>query len=251
MEKQYNTNKTPYNELTGQEQLSRLDAMVRSAYFRRNRQLPANLADIVATLKADLLKYLGGIPVGILDEAITTSTLDNDAQLSPAFFFAAAKKAWYQPKTNVHNWEAETTRNDTENDTIDFLDICAAIVKAQDADQQADDPNKPLKGCLILPAFNARREFQYLKMRCQLTPQNANNKLNEAIEAVNRERIRDKRHRVNKDKALDDKEVVAMCMRLAVLDWLRACNIQGTTPSSVLWPIRDEKSYRQFRSEMA
>lgn len=250
MEQQDNTNKTPYNELTGQEQLSRLDAMVRSAYFRRNRQLPANLADIVATLKADLLKYLGGIPVWILDESITTSTLDNDAQLSPAFFFAAAKKAWFQPKTNVHNWEAETTRNDTENDTIALLDTCAAIVKAQDADQQADDPNKPLKGCLTLPAFNARREFQYLKLRGQLTPQNANAKLNEAIEAVNRERIRDNRHRVNKDKALDDKEVVAMCMRLAVIDWLRACNTNGTKPSEILTPLIDETQYQYFMREV-
>lgn len=259
--------------------------MVRQAYFRRSRQLPNNIANIVATLKDDLTKHLKEITVEKLDLAITTATLNNDEPLSPAFFFAAAKRQCPQ-KTNTHNWDGfnedlaywterrdwyathhmvgspkhreacekveQYTQGDTEQDTINLLDTCASMLARMDeaeANGKTVIRKSEFKGVVVeLPAFNSRREFEYLKLRGQVTPQTAASKLTQALEAVNAERIASQHPRIRKEDALKDPDVVAQCRRLAVLDWLRACNISETTPSAVLMPLADDMEYQQLRN---
>lgn len=242
---------TPFNQLSGTDQIASLTSYVQSAYFRRSRQLPANFSDMVETLKNDLLKHLGGIPVGTLDDAITTSTLDNDQPLSVAFFFAAAKKAWYQPKTNLHQWDDENRRPDFEGDTISLLDTCASMLAQMDTHEKEGvkvAKHANVAGVVIpLPAFNPRREFDYLKMRGQVTPETAAAKLPQAIEEVNLVRIAENHNRVKRDDALQDPEVQAMCRRLAVLDWLQSCNTRGVAPSAILAPLANEAQYAQLR----
>ena len=240
---------TPYNQLRGSDQIAMLDAMVRSAYFRRNRKLPTNLTDMVETLKNDLLKRLGDIPIGTLDEAITTSTLDNESPLSVAFFFSAAKKAWHQPKTNLHQWDDENRRPDFEADTIALLDSCAVMLAQMDAAESKTAVKGDIR--IPLPAFNPRREFDYLKMRGQVTPETAAAKLPRAIEEVNLDRRAKNHNRVKRDEALQDPEVQALCRRLAVLDWLRSCNTRGIHPSDILQPLVNENHYQQLRRETA
>jgi len=247
-----NSNNIPYNQLPGFEQTNRLNQMVRQAYFRRSRQLPANIAEMVECLKGDILKHLGGIPTDKLDLAITTATLDNDQPLSVAFFFAAAKKAWYQPKTNAHQWDDQDDRRpDFEGDTIALLDTCASMLAEMDAHEKEGvkvAKHANVAGVVIpLPAFNPRREFDYLKMRGQVTPETAAAKLPQAIEDVNLVRIAENHNRVKRDEALQDPEVQAMCRRLAVLDWLRSCNTRGVAPSAILAPLANEAQYAELR----
>lgn len=222
-----------------------LDAMVKQAYFRRSRQLPANLSEMVECLKGDLLKYFRECPVEVVDYAITTSTLhDTDTPLSVAFFFAAVKKQWWKPSTNVHRWDNETEqrRPDFEQDTISLLDCCADYV-ATHADPDSRDPNKPLKGVVSLPAFNARKAFAYLTLRGQLQDSNRTAFMPAATLAINNDRMANRKHRLSKEEANDDPDVKAHAMRLAVLDWLKACNIRQCRPSDILNPLIDNNEY--------
>ena len=244
-----NDKSLPFNQFQPLEQIQRLTQIVQQAYFLRSRQLPANFTEVVSALKQQLLRNMGAVPVDTLELAVTQAALDNSGPLSVAFFYAAVKKAWYNPKSNVHGWDDEVnTRPDLEGDTIDLLDTCADILRRMDADTE-DDPRKPLKGSICLPAFNARREFEYLKLRGQVTPQTAASKLTQALEAVNAERIASQHPRIRKEDALKDPDVVAQCRRLAVIDWLRACNISETTPRAVLVPLQDAATYNELRAK--
>lgn len=278
-------NKTPFKALQPFEQKTRLKEILQQAYHRRSRQLPANLDDIVETLRKDLLKAYPDCPIETMDDAIVIETLHNpDTTLSPTFFFNAVKKSWFTPKTNVHNWDAneglaywqerKTTlerqwrigtpehreacemvehyrHGDTEQDTISLLDTCASMLAQMDAHEKEGvkvAKHANVAGVVIpLPAFNPRREFDYLKMRGQVTSETAAAKLPQAIEEVNIVRIADNHNRVKRDEALQDPEVQAMCRRLAVLDWLRSCNTRGVAPSAILAPLVNESQYAQLR----
>lgn len=226
-----NSNNIPYNQLPGFEQTNRLTQMVQQAYFRRSRQLPANIAEMVECLKGDILKHIGGIPVGTLDDAITTSTLDNDAPLSVAFFFAAAKKAWYQPKTNTHQWDEEGYRRpDLEGDTISLLDTLAAALA---------NGHKTY--------FNPRREYAYLVMRHQLDITACDNFIKAAKLAINEQRISDGYRRIDWNIVGQTSDLTATAKGLAVEDWLRSCNTRGVAPSAILAPLANEAQYAQLR----
>lgn len=278
--------RTPYNQLNGTDQISSITTMMQQAYFRRSKQLPANLAAMAEMLKGDILKYLGDIPVGVLDDAITTSTLgDTDVPLSVSFFFNAAKKAWFTPKTNLHPydgpeedlnyWQGRVKfferagmagsnqhrhacemvehyrHGDTEQDTISLLDTCANLLADMDERERQGQKvarHGEFKGVRIpLPAFDARREYAYLVMRGQLTDSTASHFIEKAIEDVNADRIASNRNRMEKADADAAPEVAAQAMRLAVLDWLRSCTIRNTTPSAILIPLAEELSYLQLR----
>lgn len=268
-----------------------LDTMVRSAYFRRSRQLPDNLPQIVETLRQDILKRLGSIPVGVLDDAITTSTLgDLDKPLSVAFFFDAAKKAWDHPKTNFHQWDtadpdrtywqetldwmeghgrgytakanearerlAAIDEGDTERVHIAFLDTCAAMLKKMDeaeANQAPVDDGEFLtlgsSLAKVLPAFNPRREYHYLVRRGQLALNADDAFMQQAILDVNTERMAGRYKRLTKEEAETNGDVKAKAKRLAVIEWLKRCNEQGTTPSVILSPLVNEIEYRRIRKE--
>ena len=226
-----NSNKIPFNQLPAFEQTSRLTQMVHQAYFRRSRQLPTNLGDMVECLKGDLLKHLGDIPTDKLDLAITTATLDNDTPLSVAFFFAAAKKHWYAPKTNAHQWDGDDQRRpDFEADTISLLDTLASNLAA----------GRP---CW----FNTKREYAYLVMRRQLDLCAADNFISKAKLEINDERTDEGRKRIDWNIVGLTDDLTARAKRLAVIDWLRACNTRGTMPSDILTALVNEAQYAQLR----
>lgn len=229
-----NSNKIPFNQLPSFEQTNRLTQMVQQAYFRRSRQLPANLADMVSVLKGDLLKYLGGIPADKLDLAITTATLDNDQPLSVAFFFAAAKKAWFEPKTNAHQWDSDGfCRSDLEGDTISLLDTLAGLLR---------------QGKKLF--FNPNREFAYLVMRHQLDTSAAERYIDAAKLSINKERTDDGQHRIDWSIVGRTADLVSRARQLAVEDWLRSCNTMGIAPSAILSPLANETEYSIFRKTL-
>lgn len=270
--------KTPINTMRDFDINTRLTAILQQAYHRRSRNLPANLNDIVETLKGDLLKAYPDVPIEVVDDSIVLSTLhDADTQLSPTFFFNAVKKAWFTPKSNAHQWDGRdedlaywqdlATRHpwdthaaemvehyrhgDTEQDTISLLDTCASMLRQIDeaeAKGQAVAKKGEFKGVIVdLPAFNSRREYGYLVMRRQLAPDAASHFFTAAVQAVNDDRLATHHHRLEKSAAATDPDVLAKCQRLAVLDWLRSCNTRNTTPSAILTPLAEELSYFQFR----
>ena len=278
--------KTPISKIQGIDLTSRLNAILIQAYHRRSRQLPANISEITETLKGDLLKAFPDCPIETIDDAIVLETLHNpDANLCVAFFFQAVKKAWFVPKTNAHQWDGDDQdiaywqgrvrffesaglsgspqhreaqrmvehyrHGDTEQDTIDLLDICANLLADMEERERQGQPiqrHTEFKGVRIpLPAFDARREYAYLVMRGQLTDATASNFITQAIEEANKERHASNRRRLEKEEADAAPEVATQAMRLAVLDWLRACNTKNTSPSAILTPLADELSYYQFR----
>ena len=270
--------KTPINTMRDFDINTRLTSILQQAYHRRSRNLPANLNDIVETLKGDLLKAYPDVPIEVVDDAIVIETLHNpNEQLSPTFFFNAVKKAWFTPKSNAHQWDgrdedlaywqdlanrhpwdthaAEMVEHyrhgDTEQDTISLLDTCASMLAKMDeaeANGQTVAKKAEFKGVVVdLPAFNSRREYGYLVMRKQLAPDAAAHFFTEAVQAVNADRLDSRHHRLEKSAAATDPDVLAKCQRLAVLDWLRACNTRNTTPSAILTPLAEEVSYFDFR----
>jgi hypothetical protein len=270
--------KTPINTMRDFDINTRLTAILQQAYHRRSRNLPANLNDIVETLKGDLLKAYPDVPIEVVDDSIILDTLHNpDTQLSPTFFFNAVKKAWFTPKSNAHQWDgtdedlaywedlanrhkwdthaAEMVEHyrhgDTEQDTVSFLDTCASMLAKMDAAEangQVVAKKAEFKGVVVdLPAFNSRREYCYLVMRKQLAPDAAAHFFTAAVQAVNADRMDSRHHRLEKAEAVKDPDVLAKCQRLAVLDWLRSCNTNNTSPSAILTPMADELSYYQFR----
>ena len=253
----------------------RLNQIVIDAYKRRSRQIPANIAEIVDTLKADVLKYMPSVSIETIDEAITFETLHDDkTQLSPAFLFAAIRKHWQEPsevrdfdKPDLAYWKSylrfldgkglgnstqadecrwwidHINKGDDEGETIRLLDICADWVRKSD-DQQRTFTVQTKDGIVIeLPAFNARREFAYLIMRRQLTEESLAHFFDDAITEVNTERMASRHHRLTREEARKDPDVIARQKRLAVIDWLRACNTKAQKPSAILTPIANEMEY--------
>lgn len=282
-----NTDKTTISKMTAYDLTAKLDGFVRQAYFRRSRQIPSNVAEMVSCLKGDLLKAFPDVPINVVDDAITTSTLhDTDVtQISVAFFFNAVKKAWFTPKTNSHQWDGKDEdltywqervkfleraglsgspqhrhakemvehyrHGDTEHDTISLLDTCANLLAVMDAKEAKGQPTQrrvEYKGIRIpLPAFDAPREYNYLVMRHQLDASAASHFWTDAVQDVNRDRLDTHHHLLEKEEAKDNADVARQAMRLAVLDWLRSCTIRNTTPSAILTPLAEETSYQNLR----
>ena len=278
--------KTPINTMRDFDLNSRLTSILQQAYHRRSRNQPANLTDIVETLKGDLLKAFPDCPIETVDDAIVLETLHNpDTQLSPTFFFNAVKKAWFTPKTNSHQWDGKDEdlaywegrvrfferaglsgspqhreaqrmvehyrHGDTEQDTIDLLDTCANLLADMDAKEAQGQPTQrrvEYKGIRIpLPAFDAPREYNYLVMRHQLDASAASHFWTDAVQDVNRDRLDTHHHRLEKEETKSNADVARQAMRLAVLDWLRSCTIRNTSPSAILTPLAEDKSYQEFR----
>lgn len=264
------------------EATKRLNQIVNEAYKRRSRQLPNNIGDIVATLKADLLKYMPSVGIETIDEAVTYETLHDDkTPLSPTFLFAAVRKhytkptevrdedkdelwqwkdrlRWYENHGQASTAEADEcrwwidkiTKGDDEGETIRLLDICADWVAKSDAADQVFSVKSSAGIIVELPAFNPRREFAYLVSKGQLSVNATDAYFDEAITAVNTERLADRHHRLTREEAETHPDVVARQKRLAVLGWLRSCNTSNTTPSAILTPLIDEAKYQLLRREV-
>ena len=69
----------------------------------------------------------------------------------------------------------------------------------------------------------------------------------DALLKVNTDRMRTRHHRLTKEEAQKDPDVRCMAMRLACLDWLKACITQGRKPSDILTPIIDQFTYAEYR----
>ena len=215
-----NLNTLPLHTLSSYEATNRLMQIVKQAYFRRSRQLPDNLGDIVETLKGDIIRRMPDVTINQIDEAVTDWVLhQTDKPLSPAFFFAAVHSRYDAPRRMRSFDREEYTRPDTEEDYLSLMDTLAAFID-----------RRPI-------FFNSWREYDNLVERGQLAPDACQRFTDRALVRVKTERTRDGRPR-KIDLDINDENVQAMSRRLAVEDWLRSCNTQGKKPSEILKKTR-------------
>lgn len=213
-------NTIPINTLTPSEATLRLTQIVKQAYFRRSRQLPADLGAIVETLKGDIIRRMPDVTINQIDEAVTDWVLhQTDKPLSPAFFFAAVHSRYDAPRRMRPYDREEYTRPDTEEDYLSLMDTLAAFID-----------RRPI-------FFNSWREFDNLVERGQLDPCACERYTEKAVAHLRRERIKDGNPRRIEIQP-EDESVQSMSRRLAVEDWLRSCNTQGKKPSEILKKTR-------------
>ena len=213
-------NTIPINTLTPSEATLRLTQIVKQAYFRRSRQLPADLGAIVETLKGDIIRRMPDVTINQIDEAVTDWVLhQTDKPLSPAFFFAAVHSRYDAPRRMRAFDREEYTRPDTEEDYLSLMDTLAAFID-----------RRPI-------FFNSWREYDNLVERGQLAPDACQRYTERALARVKTDRMKDGRPR-KIDLDIDDENVQGMARRLAVEDWLRSCNTQGKKPSEILKKTR-------------
>lgn len=219
---------TPLNQIASIEATQRLNQIVMEAYKRRSRQLPANLTEIVATLKADIIKYMPTVGIETVDEAVTFETLHDDkTPLSPAFLFAAVRKHYQPPYQPRKMDEEQYRRHETEWDTVSLLDTLADNIA---------------KGSKVY--FNPWREYDYLRMRGQLSDELP---FQAAKNAINVERVRDFMRPLQDWTDADLDDLNARARHIAVTEWLKACNASGLKPSAILQPLMNENQYQQLR----
>lgn len=209
-------NTRPIHTLSGYEATTRLMQVVKQAYFRRSRQLPSNVADIVETLKNDIVRVMPAVTVNQIDEAVTDWTLNQiEKPLSPAFFFAAIRSRYEGPRRTREMDRDLYTRPDTDEDYLALMDTLAAFID-----------KRPI-------FFNAWREYANLVDRGQLDRDAWRHNVDKAIAKINRDRAADGQLR-KLNLSPEDENVQATAMRLAVEDWLRSCNTMNVTPSKRL-----------------
>ena len=278
---------TTIKDMEPREATMRLTQIVTEGYHHLNRyQLPDNLGDMVARLKADLIKYMPGVTLEVIDEALTHEILhDEKLARTPSIFsavyvFQAVGKHYTKPtetrdedKDELWQWkerlrwyeshgQAATTeadecrwwiyhieKGDDEGETIRLLDICADWVKKGDERQQTFTVQTKDGIVIELPAFNPRREFAYLVTKGLLSLSDTDAFFDQALTDVNTQRLAERHHRLTRDEARTHPDVVAMQKRLAVIGWLRRCNTNKTTPSAILTPLIDETKYQLLRRE--
>lgn len=215
-----NLNTRPLHTLSGIEATQRLSQVIRQAYFRRSRQVPANVADIVETLKADIIRVMPAVTINQIDEAVTDWTLNQiDKPLSPAFFFAAIRSRYEGPRRTRAMDIDQYTRPDTEEDYLSLMDTLAAFID-----------HRPI-------FFDPWREYRNLVERGQLAPDTWEHYTDKAIARLDRDRIKEGRLR-RIELTQEDNGVQATARRMAVEDWLRSCKTADTTPSKILKKAR-------------
>ena len=280
---------TKLKDLNPSEATQRLQQIVVEGYHHLNRyQLPDNLGEMVERLKADLLKYMPGVTLETIDEAVTHEILHDEklaktpSLFSAVYVFQAVGKHYTKPaeardmdKDELWQWKerlrwlegkglgnsskaeecrwwiGKITKGDTEQDTISLLDTCASMLAKMDAaeaDGQTVVNKAEFNGVVVeLPAFNPIREYDYLVMRGQLAVDAWTHHFADALLAVNTERMDSHHHRLTKEEAAKNPDVLAQARRLAVLDWLQSCNTRGVAPSAILAPLVNEAQYTQLR----
>ena len=169
-----NLNTLPLHTLSSYEATNRLTQIVKQAYFRRSRQLPDNLGDIVETLKGDIIRRMPDVTINQIDEAVTDWVLhQTDKPLSPAFFFAAVHSRYDAPRRMRPYDREEYTRPDTEEDYLSLMDTLAAFID-----------RRPI-------FFNSWREYDNLVERGQLAPDAWQRYTDRALVRVKTERTKD------------------------------------------------------------
>ena len=254
---------TPINTMNSFELRTRLDVIVRSAYQRRSRQLPANFSETVDTFKADLLRYMPTVGIDTVDEAVVFEVLHDDkTPFSPSFLFQAVRKHYTAPTTQrdmdkgdlyywtqqlreLENkglghtpkaqecrwWIDEIKTGDTEQDTVTLLDLIADAAKDQDRQLY----------------FDVKREYNYLVLRKQLACDAFTSYERRAKALINLDRVADHKRPIDEFLGESLKDLHVRQMHCAVVDWLRKCNSECRKPSDILTPLMDEYSYQQLR----
>ena len=211
-----NLNTRPLHTLSGIEATQRLQQVVKQAYFRRSRQLPANLGDIVETLKADIIRVMPAVTINQIDEAVTDWVLNQiEKPLSPAFFFAAIRSRYEGPRRTRAMDIDPYTRPDTEEDYLSLMDTLAAFIDHRHI------------------FFDPWREYRNLVERGQLAEDTWEHYIDKAIAQLDRERVSEGRIR-RIELTQRDNSVQVSARRMAVEDWLRSCKTADTTPSKIL-----------------
>lgn len=209
-------NTRPLHTLSSSESTVRLMQVVKQAYFRRSRQVPTNLGDIVETLKGDILRVMPTVTINQIDEAVTDWILNQiDRPISPAFFFAAIRSKYEGPRKTRAMDQDIYTRPDTEEDYLSLMDCLAGFID-----------KRPI-------FFNPRREYANLVDRGQLNLDAFRRYEEKATSKVNADRVKDG-HLRKIELTIEDPSVQATAMRMAVEDWLRSCNTANITPSKIL-----------------
>ena len=213
---QTNLNTIPINTLSASEATLRLTQVVKQAYFRRSRQLPANLSDIVETIKADILRVMPLVTINQIDEAVTDWVLNQiDKPISPAFFFAAVRSRYEGPRRTRAMDMDQYTRPDTEEDYLALMDTLAAFID-----------KRPI-------FFNSWREYDNLVSRGQLADDAWKSYADKAVAHIKADSVKDGRPKRIELKP-GDEGVQATARRMAVEDWLRSCVTSDITPSKIL-----------------
>lgn len=209
-------NTRPLHTLSPSEATVRLIQVVKQSYFRRSRQLPANINEIVETLKGDILRVMPLVTINQIDEAVTDWVLNQiDKPISPAFFFAAVRSRYEGPRRTRAMDIDQYTRPDTEEDYLALLDTLAAFID-----------KRPI-------FFNSWREYDNLVSRGQLADDAWQRYADKAKVQINNQRIKDGKWR-KIDLTIHDEDLEAACKRMAVEDWLRSCKTSNITPSQIL-----------------
>lgn len=209
-------NTRPLHTLSASEATMRLSNVIKQAYFRRSRQVPANIGDIVETLKGDIIRIMPAVTINQIDEAVTDWVLNQiDKTISPAFFFAAIRSKYEGPRRTREMDRDTYTRPDTEEDYLSLMDTLAAFID-----------KRPI-------FFNSWREYDNLVKRGQLTDDAWQRYADKAKVYINNQRVREGKWR-KIDLTINDDDLEAACKRMAVEDWLRSCNTQDKTPSEIL-----------------
>lgn len=213
---QIELNTRPLHTLSGFEATTRLRQVVKQAYFRRSRQLPANIDEIVETLKGDILRVMPLVTINQIDEAVTDWVLNQiDKPISPAFFFAAVRSRYEGPRRTRAMDIDQYTRPDTEEDYLALLDTLAAFID-----------KRPI-------FFNSWREYDNLVSRGQLADDAWMSYADKAVARLKADSVKDGRPKRIELKTSDE-GVQATARRMAVEDWLRSCKTSNTTPSKIL-----------------
>lgn len=208
-----------------------IEKEVRNAYYLKSRAIPDNLGQMVATLKAMLLKYMPHVTTRNISEGIEHFILhETTAALSVDMLFKAVKSKHTPPYEPRYSDIDGYRRPDLEGDTISLLDtLAAALANGRKA------------------FFNPRREYAYLVMRGQLN-QNACDKFTDKAKLlINEERINDGCRRIDWNIVGQTNDLTSTAKGLAVEDWLQSCNTRGVAPSAILAPLTNEAQYAQLR----
>lgn len=259
--------KTPINTIQPFQLNQKLELILKQAYMRRSRQLPANLNDIVETFKTDLLKHMPTVPIETVDDAVIISTLHEDVPLSIAFFFQAVKKRYDAPFK-----ERESDRIDSDlvywSNRLSYL-TQLGFGKSPQAEECRDRINHIHQGDCehdtivlldmnITPAvedkrlwLNPRRMYGYLVMRGQIGAEDYLTQMSNAKLSINNDRIHQHERVIDWASTIGmnnhGNELTTKAMEMVIRNWLKYCAASTTKPSDLLTPLVDEKTYQDYR----
>lgn len=227
---QFNNDRA-FDSLTGFEQITALTEAVKNAYYLKNREIPANMGNIVELLRKQILKRVPKIGARMIHENIESYIMnETTGAISADILFKAACRGYDMPK-GQRSFDVDLpVRPDTEQDTILLLDTIADTVS---------EGRKPYA--------NWHREYIYLVHKGCLDLNSCERHMDKAYSMLREYNASTGRRGVDYDAPQTIGDVTWRAEALAVIDWISAIGEQGKRPSDVLLPIADEQTYRRLR----